>query len=85
MVGCDESEAKGIKLADRIITHTAGAGDEVIDNNRWAKSTHPNAQRFFAPSIKEAKEFPWYNKPWSFHYWVKEANITGDTIVLIGS
>jgi len=30
-----------------------------------------------APAIPEAKEFPWFNKPWSFHHWLKEK---GDSI-----
>jgi hypothetical protein len=82
VVGCDESEAKGMAGKGRVLTHDA-SGDTLVGYEQWNKSSHPTVRRIFAPAIPEAKEFPWFNKPWSFEYWRRTENITGDVIVLL--
>lgn len=72
VVGCDKHVDTG-----PMRTHQGGAADELIKANDLVKSTSPGLNVHIAPAIPEAKEFPWFNKPWSFHHWLKEK---GDTI-----
>jgi len=66
VVGCDKKVVGGEKVS----THQAGVADNLIDHDDLLKSTHPRLRVHVAPSIPEAAEFPWYNKPWSFHHWL---------------
>jgi hypothetical protein len=71
VVGCDK------KVVEVIRTHAGGAADELISNAVLERSTFPGLKVHVAPAIPEAREFPWFNKPWSFHHWLKEK---GDSI-----
>ena len=82
VVGCEESEGDGVDAARRTITHDISQ-DAVVSKEMWAKTAHPNVNRFFAPAVPQAKEFPWFNKPYSFNFWMTHANITGDTIIIL--
>jgi hypothetical protein len=84
VVGCDESEDEGMEGKTRILTHDK-SGDKLVGIEQWKKSSHPTVRRIFAPSIPEAKEFPWFNKPWSFEFWRRTTNSTksSDIIVLL--
>jgi hypothetical protein len=69
VVGCDhnmEEDHKGGQDA-----HTSGGGDadRLVKPSEWKKSTHQKVDLFFAPAVKEAARFPWFNKPWSFYQW----------------
>jgi hypothetical protein len=86
IVGCDEREDKDMGGKERHLTHPAGAADNVVTNDMWSKSVHPNVERIFVPSIKEAREFPWYNKPWSYKFyvdWLKKHGGAGDEVFAI--
>ena len=80
VVGCDEREDKGVKLRARVLTHPTGDVENLVSGQDWAKSAAGSAggvefSRLFAPSIPQAKAFPWYNKPWSFKYFLMHGNI----------
>ena len=79
VVGCDK------KVTEVIRTHAGGAADELISADDLAKSTFPGLKLHFAPAIPEAREFPWFNKPWSFHHWLKEkgTSITERAITIL--
>jgi hypothetical protein len=51
--------------------HTSGGGDadRTVTKKEWEMSTHQNVDLFYAPAVKEAARFPWFNKPWSFYKW----------------
>jgi len=66
VVGCD----KKIQGGEKITTHQAGVADNLIDHDDLLKSSYPELQVHVAPSIPEAAEFPWFNKPWSFQHWL---------------
>eukprot|EP00935_MAST-01C_sp_MAST-1C-sp1_P002169 g2169.t1 len=88
VVGCDEREDKGVKLRARVLTHPTGDVENLVSGKDWAKSAAGSAggvefNRLFAPSIPQAKAFPWYNKPWSFKYFLMHGNITKDSIIVI--
>jgi hypothetical protein len=71
IVGCDSREDAGMEGKERFLTHPAGAGDDVVTQKMWAHSNHPKVTRLFVPFIEQAREFPWYNKPWSYSWFVK--------------
>ncbi|CAK0889528.1 unnamed protein product [Prorocentrum cordatum] len=64
VVGCDQH------VEEQIRTHQGGAADELIDSADLLKSSYPGIKVHVAPAIPEAKEFPWFNKPWSFQHWL---------------
>ena len=78
VVGCD-------KHVDTVMrTHQGGDADKIVSNEKLLRSTYPGMNVHIAPSIPEAKEFPWYNKHWSFHHWVKNAPPKEKVIVILG-
>ena len=79
VVGCDKHVDTGAMR-----THQGGAADELVSKNKLIRSTFPNLNVHFAPSIPEAKEFPWYNKPWSFHHWVMKNPPKETAICILG-
>ena len=83
IAGCEEREDTGMEGKERFITHAAGAGDNIVSDKLWRKSSHPHFALHYAPSIPEAKEFPWFNKPWSFYHWMKTAKPKERVIVLL--
>jgi hypothetical protein len=87
VVGCDQREDKGVAMKDRVLTHSSGDADNLVSKEAWAKASVSKGNleftRLFAPSIEQAKKFPWYNKPWSFKYFLDNGNLTKDEIVVI--
>ena len=83
IVGCEEREDAGMDGKARYITHAAGAGDNIVSDSLWRKSSHPNFSLHYAPAVPEAKEFPWFNKPWSFYHWMKTAKPKERVIALL--
>jgi hypothetical protein len=87
VVGCDEREDKGVAMKDRVLTHSSGAADNLVSQEAWAKAAVSKGSlkfnRLFAPSIEQAKKFPWYNKPWSFKYFLDNGTLEKDEIVAI--
>ena len=77
IVGCDAREDQDMSGKERHLTHPHGAADNVVTAEMWAKSVHPSVERIFVPSIKEAREFPWYNKPWSYKFYAEHLKKTG--------
>eukprot|EP00935_MAST-01C_sp_MAST-1C-sp1_P001562 g1562.t1 len=77
IVGCDAREDQDMNGKERHLTHPHGAADNVVTPEMWAKSVHPSVERIFVPSIKEAREFPWYNKPWSYKFYAEHLKKTG--------
>jgi len=47
------------------------------------KSTHPNYTLVHTPGVEGAKEFPYFNKPFSIDYWAKNGQHEEDDIVII--
>jgi hypothetical protein len=72
VVGCDKQVATG-----SFRTHQGGDADRLIKTEDLSKSTYPNYAVHVAPAVPEAKEFPWFNKPWSFHHWLLHTKPTG--------
>ena len=83
IAGCEEREDAGMSGKVRHITHAAGENDNVVKDHIWRKSSNPNFALHYAPAIPEAKEFPWFNKPWSFYHWMKSAKPKERVIVLL--
>ena len=83
IAGCEEREDAGMDGKARYITHAAGAGDNIVSDSLWRKSSHPNFSLHYAPAVPEAKEFPWFNKPWSFYHWMKTAKPKERVIALL--
>jgi hypothetical protein len=83
IVGCETREDAGMQGKARLLTHVAGEGDNVVSGNVWRQSSNPNVKLHFAPAVPEAKEFPWFNKPWSFYHWMKTAQPKESVIVII--
>jgi len=63
VAGCDQ-HSTGMS------THPAGAADNLVQQEDLFKSIFPDLHVHVAPSIPEAANFPWFNKPWSFHHWI---------------
>jgi hypothetical protein len=61
VVGCDEREDKGVDLKDRVLTHSQGDADNLVGQEKWAMNAGNGIKfnRLFAPSIEQAKKFPW--------------------------
>ena len=51
IVGCEQSEAAGMRGKRRFLTHIEGDTDKVVANQLWHRSSHPNVTRYFAPFI----------------------------------
>jgi hypothetical protein len=53
----------------------------------WSKSVHTDVERIFVPSIEEAREFPWYNKPWSYKFYAdwlaKHGGVSNEVFAII--
>jgi len=80
VVGCDKKIVGG----EAISTHAAGAADNLISHEDLLKSTYPRLNVHVSPSIPEAAEFPWFNKPWSFEHWVaNKADDVSERVVVI--
>jgi hypothetical protein len=77
VVGCETSQESTI--------HTSGGGDSfrTVLREEWEKSSNPDVDLFFVPAVAMAKEFPWFNKPWSFYQWAANTTIKETTVVIM--
>ena len=78
VVGCDKHVNTGHHR-----THQGGDADRLIKQDELLKSSHPRVKIHVAPSIPEAKDFPWFNKPWSFHHWLLHNDPKETAIVIL--
>lgn len=89
VAGCEEREDVGGVLDksgskyQRHTTHQGGDADRLVTEDVWKKSTMPNVHVHIVPMIKEAKEFPWMNKPWSYHHFALHGNWSEDETIVI--
>merc|ERR550514_2024381 len=83
VVGCEESEADGVKTADRMLSRPPGPGDALVEQETWKRSTNERVNVHFAPAVPEAKTFPWFNKPFSFYHWRKNVEPKERVIAII--
>jgi hypothetical protein len=61
VVGCEQDSKS------KIATSAGGDADRTVLREEWAKSSNTDVELFFVPAVKMSKEFPWFNKPWSFY------------------
>ncbi len=81
--GCEEREDKGGTSGKRWITHQGGKTDELVPVAELSMSSNPNFDVHVTPMIPEAKEFPWWNKPYSIAHWTQNGNLRDDETVVI--
>mmetsp|Transcript_27535 Transcript_27535/g.48663 ORF Transcript_27535/g.48663 Transcript_27535/m.48663 type:complete len:537 (-) Transcript_27535:23-1633(-) len=81
--GCEEREDQNSKTDRRFITHQGGKTDQLVSTEDLSKSTNPNFEVHITPLVPEAKEFPWWNKPYSISHFSKHGNMRDDDIIVI--
>lgn len=77
VVGCET------ELKHSSVSTSPKEGDKLVEYSKLIQSSNPNANVVIAPAIAEAQKFPWYNKPWSFNWFVMNQTLKEQAYALI--